>query len=104
TGSWNLALTEDRRAQLEIPGTGVAIPITPQLVGAREYNEILALFDVATEGVATGVALDDELELDEIPAAEAEEVEAEQLPLVDEPDVEIPEPVAAEAEAEMSEA
>ncbi|MGC5230932.1 hypothetical protein ACPXB6_28070, partial [Klebsiella pneumoniae] len=46
----------------------------------------------------------DELELDEIPAAEAEEVEAEQLPLVDEPDVEIPEPVAAEAEAEMSEA
>ena len=96
TGSWNLALTEDRRAQLEIPGTGVAIPITPQLVGTREYNEILALFDVATEGAATGVALDDELELDEIPAAE---VEAEQLPLVDdETDIEISEPAAAEAE------
>lgn len=97
TGSWNLALTEDRRAQLEIPGTGVAIPITPQLVGAREYNEILALFDVATEGAATGVALDDELELDEIPAAE---IEAEEIPVVDdEIDVEIPEPVSAETEA-----
>lgn len=96
TGSWNLALTEDRRAQLEIPGTGVAIPITPQLVGTREYNEILALFDIATEGAATGVALDDELELDEIPAAEI--VEAEQLPLVDEEaDVAISEPAAAAA-------
>ena len=81
TGSWNLALTEDRRAELQIPGTNVAIPITPQTIGPREYNEILALFDVATDAPATGVALDDELELDEIPAASAEDddlvVEAE---------------------------
>lgn len=73
TGSWNLALTEDRRAELEIPGTDVAIPITPQTIGAKEYNEILALFDVATEGAATGVALDDELELDDIPSAAADD-------------------------------
>lgn len=73
TGSWNLALTDERRAELQIPGTNVAIPLTPQTIGPREYNEILALFDVATETPATGVALDDELELDEIPAAAAED-------------------------------
>lgn len=72
TGSWNLALRDGRRAELEVPGTDIAIPITPQTIGAKEYNEILALFDVATEGEATGTALDDELALDDIPAAAAE--------------------------------
>ena len=77
TGGWNLALDADGRAHLEIPAAEepVAIPLTPQSVGKREYEEILALFDVATEGAATGEAIDDELTLDEIPEAIEAEVD-----------------------------
>lgn len=96
TGGWTLALTEDRRAQLEIPAEEpVAIPLTPQSVGNREYEEILALFDVATEGAPTGEAIDDEPALDDLPAADTAD------DLVDELAEDV-EPVAAETHQDVA--
>lgn len=97
-GGWTLALTEDRRAQLEIPAEEpVAIPLTPQTVGTREYEEILALFDVATEGAPTGEAVDDEPALDDLPAAEAAD-DVDELTVDDE--VTAPDEIHEEAAAE----